>query len=356
MDNYTDYEEELGQIFHGLKKTYEGKDNIINELRIHHYIKKIVRLNRKTKNQHIDELMYLVGRTKKQYKNFCRKNNCYTNPYMNKAIKKAFTKLSRKSIAMKTKRSTFKKNGLDMKIEYSSEKGTYEVRRIQKDGTELVKCYKMKNIKNINRKRKIILEKLKRMNYGIDIFDELDVDESKSYRLNPDIIHILLREGKIDYAKMYIKDVLNDNSIMHKPFEVKYELHRDLSRGAFSYEENKAMKRMVKLDRVATNLVIIGTKKRKEIAKTKVSILEKISKLLRTGDKLKTNTDEYVFDSAKVQSIMDTKRKKPVVSNEIAEICKNDEISQSVPAIKSVEHKRRMSENLTRVTYEREVV
>ena len=354
MKNYAKYDEELKDIVVGLKKTFKGKDNIINEFKIRHYINRIVRLNSKTKNAKIDELMCLIGETKIQYKKFCNRNDYYTNPSMNNAFKEAFIKLSKKSIRIKTKRSVVKRNGTDLKIEYNSNRGSYKITRRQKDGTEKVKYYSIKNIKNLERKRIRVMEELKQLNYGINVFDELDVDDRKIYKLNPDIIHILINEGKTDYAKMYIKDVLDGTTVVYKPFEIKYELDRNVSRGVFSREENKNMKKMALHDAVASRLIIFSTKKKKEIDTTRAGIIQKIANIMDKKSKVKA--EEYVFDSTKVQKIMEMKKRiQPEILPEQAKI------DESKPVITKTKREnestiKNTSKRIIKVDYEREVV
>ena len=56
-------------------------------------------------------------------------------------------------------------------------------------------------------------------------------------------------------------------------------LNRNLKQGRLSFEENKAVKRMAKKDRVSSELVIFDSRKTKKIAKPKVYVFEKIGKV-----------------------------------------------------------------------------
>lgn len=354
MKEKCDYEKELRKIGKSLRKNFNNKYSFINELRILHNIKKIIKLNKRTKNEHIDELMYMIGRVKLQYRKHCHKNDYYVNSEVNQRIKNAYKKLSKKSMKIKTRKSTINKTGKDLKIEYNSERGSYKIKIYEKDGLEKIKYYKIKNIKNLDRKRKRVLEDLKRLNFGINVFDELDVDEDKSYKLNPDIIHILVKEGKIDYAKMYIKNVLDESVLLYKPFEIRYELNKDLSKGVFSREENKNMKKMAKYDRLATSLIIIG--KKKKIKKPKVNVLQKAINYTEKGGIRKNNV--YIFDSAKVERIMEMKKRIAVPETRLPDLRRNDGTRQIVTGIRRTNNisGKKIAGNLVRVQYEKEVV
>ena len=182
MKKEFNYESELKNICEELNKNFKNKYTFINEVRILHCINKVIKLNRRTKNEHVDELMYMIGRSKLQYKKYCHRNNYYTNPDVNEKINEKYIKLSKKAMKIKTKKSTVKKSGKDLKIEYNSERGSYKITTLNKDGTERIRYYKIKNLKNIDRKRKLVLEDLKHLNFGINVFDELGVKENMRYK------------------------------------------------------------------------------------------------------------------------------------------------------------------------------
>lgn len=82
---------------------------------------------------------------------------------------------------------------------------------------------------------------------------------------------------------------------MHMPFKVKYVLNRNLNAGAFSKEENKNMKKMVRADRLANELVIFSDKRRKKIEKAKsntikrkMAIIEEIKRNIKISEAKKS--------------------------------------------------------------------
>lgn len=279
MNRKMSYEEQLTDIYNNIQKSFAIKFGLISGFQTNKYIKKLVKLNRKTKNENIDEIINVIGKVKLDYKRYCNKNNFYTDPYVNKKIKEAYIKLSRKSLKIKTKRKNVKNNDTRMEIEYNSDRGTYEVtylkNGIEVDGVE----YEMRDIKNLEKRRKKAIEMLKEANFGIDVFDELNLYKGKFSKINPQIIYILIKEGKLDYAKMYMKEVMEGTSI-HKPFKIKYTLNRDLKKGVFSEEENRNMKKMAKADRVANELVIFDDRKEKKIPQIKTNIINKFKDLI----------------------------------------------------------------------------
>lgn len=281
MEEQSSYEKELNKTKKKIEKSFNIKINTISSLQTSYYLKKLVELNENTKNKNIEELIKTIGEVKQKYKKYCDKNNYYTDPYVNKKITEAYSKLSLKNLKLQTKRSNIKNDGLKMLIKYNSNKGKYEISYYEHGRKTKTINYNIKNITNLAYKRQVILNELKRQNYGINVFKELKVDEEKIYKLNPDIIRIFLKEGKMDYAKMYIREVLDGNSI-YKPFKIKYELNRNLKTGKFTEIENKNMKKMARADRISNELVIFDNKRRKVIQKPKNTIIQGIEKFIET--------------------------------------------------------------------------
>ena len=288
------YEQELKKVCKKIKKSFSIKPGIIGALATKKYLKKVVKLNAKTKNKNINELIYVLGRTKLEYKKYCNENNYYTDPYVNKKIKEAYIKLSRKAMKTETKKSFIKRKNEMAEIEYNSDRGSYIYKIIQADKILLSKEYTINNIKHLGAKRAEAAKRLKQLNFGINFFEELGVDDRKFYKVNPDIIHILLNEGKVNEAKMYIKEVLSGTK-MNKSLKIRYVLNRDVKKGIFSVEENKNMKKMAKADRIANELTIFSERKVKEIKKQKESIFKKIAiNVLKTPEP----TPQYYFEKS----------------------------------------------------------
>lgn len=275
MIEQSQYEQELKNICQKIKKSFSIKFGMISALVTRKNINKIIKLNAKTKNKNINELIYVLGRTKLEYKKYCNKNNYYTDPYVNKKIKEAYIKLSRKAMKLETRKSFIKRKDENIEIEYNSDRGSYIYKSLQEDKVLSSKEYTINNIKHLGSKRIEAVKRLKQLNFGINVFEELGIDDRKFYKVNPDIIHILLNEGKINQAKIYIKEVLSGDKI-NNPLKIKYVLNRDAKKGKFSSEENKNMKKMAKADRLANELIIFSDRKVKEIKKPKESLIKKI--------------------------------------------------------------------------------
>lgn len=281
MKNEMEYKSELLNIYKELQKSYRIKINFISSIKSIHYINKLVKLNKKTKNEHIDEIKKVIGIARGEYKKYCRKNNYIPATEVNTKFKNMYIKLSRKSLNMKTTKKGVKNAKMNAQIEYNSDKGCYYY-ECYKDGKRINHTeYKIKSVKFLNKKREYVLKKLTNINFGINIFDELNIDEKNFYRVNPDIVNILLNEGRIDMAKMYIKEVVGRET-RFKPLQIKYNLNKDLNLGVLSREDNKEMKKLAKLDRISSRIVIIGNKKLKEIQEPVVSILTRLKSYIPT--------------------------------------------------------------------------
>lgn len=298
MKKEVSYNEELKEICSKMKKSFAIKINSISALKTKKCLKRLIKLNKKTNNENIDELIHIIGRSRMEYKKYCRENNYISDPYVNQKIREAYSKLSRKSMKIKTTKKNIKNNKSTIQIEYNSDRGSYVVNTIENDNIVKTKEYLVRNIKNLEAKRKGVLRELRRWNYGINIFKELEIDKDKFYKVNPDIIHILLSEGKVDYAKMYIKEVVGGET-MHLPFSVKYVLNANVKKGKFSPEENRNMKKMARADRLANDLVIFSDKKKKEIAKPEYS-----------DNNVKVKFVETIKRNMKIANIKESKEKK----------------------------------------------
>lgn len=327
MNKDVSYENELKDISIKLQKSINFKIGLISAMKIKHYLKKIVKLNSKTKNENIQQLMRTVGKAKLAYKRHCNENNI-SDPYVNKKFKETYTKLSKKLMKISTKKKNIKNSKKPiMQVEYNSDIGKYHVNYIQNGVVVGEKDYKIKNVKYLQGKRDKVLSELTKFNYGINVFDELNVDEDKFYKVNPDIIHIFLSEGKIDYAKMYIKEVVGGEPL-NKPFNIKYVLNRNLKKGVFSAEENKNMKQMARRDRISNELVIFSDKRKKKIKQpeikvnSKLEIIESIKRSIKIQEakgkiekKHENERNEENDRNMKIQAIMARKKIVPNRNN-----------------------------------------
>ena len=334
-------------IYNKLLNSFTIKNNTISALQTKHYLKKLIKINRKTKNAHIGKIIDFIGMSNLKYKKYCNENNYYTDPYVNRKIKEAYIKLSNKAMKMQTKKKSIKNNPEKMEVEYNSDRGSYKVTYLD---NRQIKDYKIQNISNLAEKRKDVLRRLTQYNYGISIFDELGINENNIYKINPDIVHIFLCEGKIDNAKMYIKEVLGGLP-MHKPFSIKYVLNRDLEKGVFSKEENKRMKQMAKADRISNQLVIVSDKRAKEIAKPQTSLyIEEIKRNL----KIQRIMEEKKKKVEKIKRNLEIQRIKEEKQRKVEEIKRNLKI-QRILEEKKQEHAEMLrpdnSENNCKVYY-----
>lgn len=292
MKEQSQYEQELREICGKIRKSFSIKFGLVSAMNTNKYLKRIIKLNKETNNKNINELIYLLGRTKQEYKRYCNKHNYYTDPYVNKKIKEAYIKLSKKAIKLEERDARRNKNCKNTQIEYNSERGSYMFKTLQNGKIIGSKEYRINDIKHLGAKRAMVLKRLRHMNFGVNIFDELEIDERNFYRINPDIVNIFLNEGQISNAKMYIKEVVGGET-MHKPFEIRYVLNRDINKGIFSPEENKNMKKMARTDRLANELIIFSEKRNKKINKPKENSLLKVMAKFKKFISAKVATNNY---------------------------------------------------------------
>lgn len=313
MIEHSKYEQELRKICESMKKSFSMKLGMISALSTNRNLKKVLKLNNKTKDKNINELLYVLGRTNLEYRKYCYENNYYTDPYVNKKIKQAYSKLSRKLMKIETKKSFIKKKNEMIELEYNSDRGSYIYKSLNGDKVIAQREYSIDNIKNLDAKRTNTINRLKQYNFGINVFDELGLDDRKISKLNPDVIQILLNEGKVLQAKMYIKEVISGEKI-NKPLKIKYVLNRNVKKGVFSPKENKNMKKMAKADRIANELTIFSEKRAKVIAKrrAKESVFKKfITSIFNTP---KVPASAYCLDMKK-ESTNEFERRIRITSN-----------------------------------------
>ena len=296
MIKQSEYERELKYLCTKIKKSFEKKLNLINASNIKHCINDFIKLNKKTKNQYIDELVYAIGRTNIEYKKYSQENESFMDYRIEKKIKKAYIKLSKIAMNEKIKRINENKHGEDMQIQYNSDRGSYIVNSFKAGNIISSKEYQIDNVKHLGSKRAEVLKRLKSLNFGINIFDELDIDKENFYKINPDIVHILLCEGKVNYAKMYIKEVAGGYPL-HKPFKIKYELNKNLKEGKFSKEENKNMKIMAKQDRISNDISFFRHKRNKKISKLQSA--NEIKHYVRTNEITKNDNCDTTMEIRK---------------------------------------------------------
>ena len=110
--------------------------------------------------------------------------------------------------------------------------------------------------------------------------------------INPDIVTVLVNEGKIKHAKMYIKEVATGIKL-NKPLKITYILDKDSKNGKFGPKDNKRMKKMAKADSVASEIKVVIKEKTKGIIKPKLTWLSRIiiKKLRKTEPELANYID-----------------------------------------------------------------
>ena len=260
MIEQSEYEQRLGNICKAIKKSFTIKSGLFSSIATKRCLKKIIKLNKDTKNKNINELIYALGRTKLEYKKYCMDNNYYTDPYVNRIIKEAYIKLARKAMKIETKKSYVNSMKEMVEIDYDSARGSYIYKSLLDNKVIKTREYTIDNVDDLELKREEVVERLKQLNFGIDVFDELGIDSKKIRKVNPDIVNILLNEGKLKHAKMYIKEVITGIKL-NKPLKITYTLDKDSKNGKFGPKDNNRMKKLAKADKVATETKVVVKEK-----------------------------------------------------------------------------------------------
>ena len=82
MKNEILYQDELINIYCKIHKCYDMKIRTLQCLRINYYLNRFVKLNKKTHNKNIDEIINIIGEIKISYEKNCEKNNYYIESYI----------------------------------------------------------------------------------------------------------------------------------------------------------------------------------------------------------------------------------------------------------------------------------
>ena len=64
MKEQNQYEQELREICEKIRKSFSIKFGMASAMSTNKYIKRVIKLNKETQNKNINELIYLLGRTK----------------------------------------------------------------------------------------------------------------------------------------------------------------------------------------------------------------------------------------------------------------------------------------------------
>lgn len=131
----------------------------------------------------------------------------------------------------------------DVKIIYNSENAEYLfIKKNNADGSIKRKKYKFKTkFSDIEQLQKSAIKNLRRMNFGISVYEELNIREECAKYIDPFIITIFIEEGYLDYAKLYLRQ-LNGESKNRKyqlPFKILYNIDEDFKNGVLTPIRNE---------------------------------------------------------------------------------------------------------------------
>lgn len=130
----------------------------------------------------------------------------------------------------------------DIKIVYNSQKAEYIFMRKNSGKCIRKKRYKFKTkFSDIELLQKNAIKNLKKMNFGISIYEELSADEECFKYIDPFILMIFIEEGYLDYAKIYLRK-MNGESRNRKdnlPFKIVYNIDENLKNGVLTPTRNE---------------------------------------------------------------------------------------------------------------------
>lgn len=140
--------------------------------------------------------------------------------------------------------SKYKKEA-DVEIIYNSPKAEYIFIKKNNNITSIKKKkYKFnRNFSDIEQLQKKAIKNLKKMNFGISIYEELNVDENCFRYIDPFIITIFIQEGYLDYAKLYLRQVNGEskNAKYQLPFKIIYNIDENFKNGILTPVRNEIM-------------------------------------------------------------------------------------------------------------------
>ena len=157
----------------------------------------------------------------------------------------------------------------NIKIEYNSKNAEYIF--TQKINDEIVKKkrYKFKSkFSDIEQLQKKAIKNLRQMNFGISIFEELNISEDCFKYIDPFALTIFIEEGNLDYAKLYLRQ-LNGESQSKKyklPFKIIYNIDEDFQNGRLTPIRNE----IIAIIAERNALFVAEIKKVKSLKKAKI--------------------------------------------------------------------------------------
>lgn len=164
----------------------------------------------------------------------------------------------------------------EVDIIYNSENAEYIFSKLSGNTCLKKKKFRFKNnFSDIEKLQKNAIKKLKQLNFGMSVYEELKLKEDCLKYVDPFVLTILVEEGYLDYAKMYLR-ALNGESKVKKsqlPFRIRYKINEDFSKGSLTPVRNEII--AIIADRNALTVAEIKKYKSNNIRKmSNIKILE----------------------------------------------------------------------------------
>lgn len=243
--------ENNSKIISSIKKMYIDVSYILEQFLMNNGAK-IAYPEYKNLEKYIKELNSTYGgQTQKYIKRLSRRKLGVQKKEI-KAIYKDKSKIiseKKKSVILVLKSKLDKWNGkykksVDVKLTYNSAKAEYIFIKKCDNSSIKKRKYRFKtNFSDIEQLQKNAIKNLKKMNFGISIYEELNIEEDCLKYVDPFILTIFIQEGYLDYAKIYIRQINGEskNKKYNLPFKIIYNIDENPKNGALTPVRNEIM-------------------------------------------------------------------------------------------------------------------
>ena len=273
-----EYENNLKTI-EDIKKMYFKMCNFIEEILLGNTAK-ILYSEYKNIENYIEELEHTYGgQTEKYIKKLSRKSLGKERVEIAKICKDKSKIISEKKrcviYILKSKLDEWNnkyKRKEDVKILYNSEKAEHIFIVKNKNG----KCIKRKRYRfkptfsDIEVLQKKAIKNLKSMNFGISIYEELNIEEQNIKYIDPFILTIFIEEGYLDYAKLYIRQLHTGSKSKQDqlPFKIRDNIDENFNNGVMTPMRNEII--AIIAERSALSVANVKKIKNNKITKKKI--------------------------------------------------------------------------------------
>lgn len=163
-----------------------------------------------------------------------------------------------------------------IKIGYNYKKAEYILINKGTNGSIKKKKYKFKsNFSDIKKLQQIAMKNLRKLNFGISLYDELGLKDECIKYIDPFILTIFVEEGYLDYAKLYLSQINGENpsSKYELPFKIVYVINENPKKGALTPVRNEIISMIAERHSVS----VADLKIEKNVDERKLQLMKRIS-------------------------------------------------------------------------------